>query len=38
LVNYGNASGKEILQLSQDIISDIQQKFGVILEREVNIY
>ncbi len=38
LVNYGKASGKEIWQLSQDILDDIQRKFGVALEREVNIY
>ena len=37
LVNYGNASGKEIFELSMDIIASIQQKFGVVLEREVNI-
>jgi len=37
LVNYGGASGKEIFQLSADIIDDIQTKFNVTLEREVNI-
>lgn len=37
LVNYGNASGDSILALSSDIINDIQKKFGVTLEREVNI-
>ena len=37
LVNYGNASGKEILNLSSKIIEDIQSKFKVTLEREVNI-
>lgn len=37
LVNYGNANGEQILQLSSDIMADIEQKFGVRLEREVNI-
>ncbi len=37
LVNYGNCSGKEILNLSERIIEDISNKFGVRLEREVNI-
>mgnify|MGYP000058779712 FL=1 len=38
LVNYGGGTGKEIYDLSQRIIEDIQEKFGVSLEREVNIY
>jgi len=37
LVNYGSASGKDILDLSQKIIDDIKQKFNIELEREVNI-
>jgi UDP-N-acetylmuramate dehydrogenase len=38
LVNYGKATGGEIWQLSQQILDDVYRKFGVHLEREVNIY
>ena len=38
LVNYGGAKGEEIWDLSGQIVQAIQQKFGVVLEREVNIY
>jgi UDP-N-acetylmuramate dehydrogenase len=37
LVNYGNASGGEIYHLSEEIKTSVREKFGVILEREVNI-
>ncbi|MEO0404434.1 MAG: UDP-N-acetylmuramate dehydrogenase, partial [Bacteroidota bacterium] len=37
LVNRGDATGDAIYQLSEDIISDIKTKFGVSLEREVNV-
>jgi len=38
LVNYGDAQGRDIFKLSENIISDIKSKFGIQLEREVNVY
>jgi UDP-N-acetylmuramate dehydrogenase len=38
LVNHGNASGIDIFALSTEIMQSVEQKFGIILEREVNIF
>jgi UDP-N-acetylmuramate dehydrogenase len=37
LVNYGDAEGRDIYNLSQRIMDSVFEKFGVELEREVNI-
>lgn len=37
LVNYGNATGQEILNVSKDIQSTILRAFGIAIEAEVNV-
>lgn len=37
LVNYGKASGRDLFNLSEAIIQDVQEKFNIELEREVQI-
>lgn len=37
IVNYGGATGQEILDFSEQIRHDVDKKFGVYLEREVNV-
>lgn len=38
LVNYGGATGSQIYDLSSEIIDSIKEKYGIELEREVNIF
>ena len=37
LVNYGTASGPEVLELAQQIVDSVEQKFGIRLAPEVNV-
>jgi UDP-N-acetylmuramate dehydrogenase len=37
IVNYGGATGQEIFDFSEKIVRDVDQMFGITLEREVNV-
>ena len=37
LVNYGSATGAEVLNLANKIIADVKEKFGLELVPEVNL-
>lgn len=37
LVNYGNATGQEILAVSKDIQATVLREFGIAIEAEVNV-
>jgi len=37
LVNYGSATGADILSLAGKIIKSVKNKFGITLEKEVNV-
>lgn len=38
LVNYGKATGKQILELAERIRQSVYERFGIMLEREVNVW
>lgn len=38
LVNYGNAKGKDIWKLSDDIVTTVKAEFNIVLEREVQVW
>jgi UDP-N-acetylmuramate dehydrogenase len=37
IVNFGNATGKDILELAGNIQNDVTSRFGIGLEKEVNV-
>src|SRR5690606_20741972 len=37
LVNYGNATGQEIMELARHIQQEVKKQFGILIEPEVNV-
>lgn len=37
LVNYGNATGKEVLDFAEEVKKTVKEKFGILLIEEINI-
>lgn len=37
IVNYGGATGREVLEFSEEVARSVKEKFGVTLYREVNV-
>jgi UDP-N-acetylmuramate dehydrogenase len=38
LVNYGQAKGDEIWALSEEVVRSVEEKYGILLEREVQVW
>ncbi|MBS1689216.1 MAG: UDP-N-acetylenolpyruvoylglucosamine reductase, partial [Bacteroidetes bacterium] len=38
LVNYGQAKGDEIWNLSEEVVRSVEEKYGILLEREVQVW
>jgi UDP-N-acetylmuramate dehydrogenase len=38
LVNHGGARGEEVMDLAREIILSVEQKFGIIISPEVNLW
>ena len=38
LVHFGGGKGEEVSSLAREIQSDVHEKFGIVLEFEVNIW
>jgi UDP-N-acetylmuramate dehydrogenase len=38
LVNYGHAKGDEIWALSEQVVRSVEDKYGIVLEREVQVW